>query len=690
MAQARTAWANFEEDLGKTIATSPVLKAGLDGIYQGIQTAFGGSQQALIDAIAQKVEHVELVIVELARGGVAAGGVLATEWYALQKVMGDVAQIVQGNALAFEYAALGVAKATAAVNLTSEGQRRAAEDVERIQNNITSLLVTMKARGDALQAADAAQKGVNATTDKYKDLLDAVIARMQSAKEGSAASVSALDAEAHAHTQAGDAAGRHAAMLQASKQEMSDAARAAKEIAAAQKEAFDATIPLTAAQQAEVTSLLALGVSHKSIAIDVGATEAQIRRFVATVKDHNEALKLADEIAAKFTTEGNKHWKEWFDFVAKRLTETNKLVVSTFDGLVKAQRDYHEAIAKDTLSADDFERYQLEQQLENAKVKLRELGDSYQATYDEIAKTIGVKLSEIGTLWQEHPMFPPKASFDAKQQVESFSGVLGGVVTTLDQLSQTSSGTFNGIVHEIQLAVKAAEALGKALQASGVGGGAPDGSQSGGGQTGGLMGIAGVTALIPVVGAWIAVGIAVYAFISALNQAAEDAEKLERIANTLQHVDIAFQSATNFSDALAQSITKTAEDFAHITALNTKFSDFVNASGMTIQTLAESAHLADIIKELGGVSALTASQLDMVRDRLSGLYTLIALGGPIAQQALTTLDDTLSELATTDQYGRFSDLFKDLVDQARQAGVELPKGRRDHQAASRECRRWTQ
>jgi hypothetical protein len=296
--QASVWWENFQEDLGKTIAASPVLKAEVLGIRDAMIQAFGGSQDALIKNIAARVDDAALSIIGLARAGVSTAGVLVTEWYALEKVFGNVAQIIQGNALAFEYLALGVAKTTAAVNLTSEGQRKAAADVERIQGNITSLLVTMKARGDALQDADKKQAAVNASTDKYTAILNTLQAKIEATKQSTAAFVGPLEAEAGAHGKAADAAGKHAGMLQSTAAELKKAAEEARKAAAFWAEynsvgenVYDTLMKMDGAVVAGIANDLKRGVTIDMITKAWGVNKEQVEAvrkeeaFLSSVMD---------------------------------------------------------------------------------------------------------------------------------------------------------------------------------------------------------------------------------------------------------------------------------------------------------------------------------------------------------------------------------------------------------------------
>lgn len=96
VAQAQTAWTNFEDSLGKTIATSPVLAAGLDRIGVALSEAFGGDQQKAIDGIAGAVNNIALKVVD---AGIATGlmaGEMVQAWSLIQVPILAVETLIVG------------------------------------------------------------------------------------------------------------------------------------------------------------------------------------------------------------------------------------------------------------------------------------------------------------------------------------------------------------------------------------------------------------------------------------------------------------------------------------------------------------------------------------------------------------------------------------------------------------------
>lgn len=70
VAQVAVTWANFQEDLGKTVATSPVVLQAFDDISNILSEAFGGDKEAAIENIVHAIEKVATVGVDVVKVGV--------------------------------------------------------------------------------------------------------------------------------------------------------------------------------------------------------------------------------------------------------------------------------------------------------------------------------------------------------------------------------------------------------------------------------------------------------------------------------------------------------------------------------------------------------------------------------------------------------------------------------------------
>ncbi len=646
--QLGNTWNNVEESIGRVITQNATVLRLFDVLNQRIADNTGelkdnaAATNLVSDAVILTVRGVALLadaidfaqtgatafFIGLRRGGQAIGdiGILA-----LEAAKGFA--LMQGNMSAFSAANEGISSLRAAVNDLGERNQAATnrsvafgQALDTIKQRAGELATDLeKTRGKTVELSTATDTG----TDAWNKHTKAVI-------------------------QAGGAQDKFASAM--------------AELASVGQD-WQATIDTIDGSIVEAIKFyLEAGISQETLATAYALTGAQLKAVDLKLKDHTEALKIADDIAKKFTEQGNKNWKEWQASTKKALDDTNKLVVSTFEGFVKAQRDYRDAVAQDTLSADDLARHKLQDQLDDAKVKLRELGESFRSTYDLIEKTVEIKLDEIGTLWKEHPMIPPKASFDAKVQINDLSGTLNSLSQSFVQLSQISGDTFGGIAKDIGIAIAAASQMTtavKAIQAI---------QTNGNGNT--PANILGQAA------AYTQLATAVYSLAQSYIQASIDAAKARNIAASADQTALSFQTATHFSDQLNASILKTRASVSGLSQVDLKSlgvdidgagEAYYRTLGVVEEVYAQSLNLVDIIKELGGVAGLTADQLATVQDRLAYEFRIIALGGADAVRATTQLDGVLTEMGTTaaENNGLVDKFFLAQAAHARELGITL-------------------
>jgi hypothetical protein len=304
LAQAQVWWENLENNLGKTIATSSVLEAGMSTLKQALVDTFGGSDEALIRSIARAVDGVAIELVSMAQDGVRAGGFLTEEFFAIKKLFGDLQQVVDGDALALEYLSLALAKS---LNLATAGQAFR-DDITRINANIDSLLVTMKARGDQLQRDDQAQAGVNARVEQFTGILEQVRARMEAARQGADAGAKANAGVADSSRDAADAAGEHGAQVKQTADEIKRWNDVVAEVTAT-GEGWKGTLDTINGSVAEgVKYYLQAGVAQDKLATFYGLTAAQIKAVASQLTDEAAAQKIADQSVIEST----KVWDQYF------------------------------------------------------------------------------------------------------------------------------------------------------------------------------------------------------------------------------------------------------------------------------------------------------------------------------------------------------------------------------------------
>ena len=176
--QLATAWHNFEEELGKTIATSPVIMAGLTGIKEALQGAFSGTQEELIASIVERIEDMAIGTMELAETVVDAVGVIGTEWHALLAVL----DMVQGGWAAIAYVAEGaLLLIEKAINAVSMGALD--EQVKTLEADMERWYNTMAESQASIEGHKKAEEEWAITTGHVKDKIEEIRQGMISAKK---------------------------------------------------------------------------------------------------------------------------------------------------------------------------------------------------------------------------------------------------------------------------------------------------------------------------------------------------------------------------------------------------------------------------------------------------------------------------------------------------------------------------
>ncbi|MGE0451806.1 MAG: hypothetical protein AB7Q29_19690, partial [Vicinamibacterales bacterium] len=196
--QIEKAFKNFTDALGVAIATSPVVLEAVGGVADGIQQAFGSNQTVLVQKLTGYVNDAALAMVDMAEAGVQASGFLMKEYYALLKVWGDLTQVVDGVRLALLYL-----QRTQATGFMGNADLTA---WKQLDEQIGSLLLTMKERGDTLQTYSRQQTEVDHGTRGFSESLAQLRTRLIEASTKHADVAVVAEQLARAQQKAGGAA----------------------------------------------------------------------------------------------------------------------------------------------------------------------------------------------------------------------------------------------------------------------------------------------------------------------------------------------------------------------------------------------------------------------------------------------------------------------------------------------------
>lgn len=372
VAQAQTAWANFENELGRTIATSPVIMAGLDGIRDALQQAFGGKQDDLVRAIASRIDDAAIALVDFAQSGLTAVELVEKSFHALQNVFGDTVQVISGLGLA----ALYLDKAL--IDLGAHTGKSVEETTKAWNENdasIQRLLVSMRDRGAALQAGDAAQDEVTEKTNAFSKMLDDLKAKMEAAKSAHEAFVGPINQVAEAEDKAGAAADRLGKMTTESAAELAKAKADADKFKDAMIELESAgdgwrgTLDSIDGAVVEAgKAYLAAGVSQNALAVAYGLTAVQAKSLQSALAEEQAQIKL-EQATIEATT------KLWDDYFTVRVAHGGTAIDQQRAQIERWYND--QAAAANKAGIIDAEYWDALEA--NAKAKLDAIGVDWQA-----------------------------------------------------------------------------------------------------------------------------------------------------------------------------------------------------------------------------------------------------------------------------------------------------------------------
>lgn len=164
IAYGRVKVQDFVDNLGVAVAQSPVVRAGLDAIGRGIETAFGGSQQDTVQTLMGYVNSFAIGLTYVAQVGLTGATVLLTAWYAVKTAFLAVETAIVGILTGFVAVTEGattLASKLPGVGQNFEGMREA---VHATRQQLQGMTVSL-----AEQTAEAA-RGVVGNSDLQRSI----------------------------------------------------------------------------------------------------------------------------------------------------------------------------------------------------------------------------------------------------------------------------------------------------------------------------------------------------------------------------------------------------------------------------------------------------------------------------------------------------------------------------------------
>ena len=262
--QSHVRWANFTDELGKSIAQSPVIAAGFDTLRTSLAAAFGGDQKALIDHVGLAINEAAILVVDFGIATVQGVGVAVTAFEGLRGTLVATSSGLLGLSMiehgavtdGMKVMAAGVEEGTRIIKDAALGHSAFQQTLEKVGG---ALFQTR----DAMVAAQLAQDKQTASTTAFVGPLQ----------------------------QAGVAVQAHGNFLK-------DVTDKTKAFDAAVLEVNSAGIgwkgtldSIDGAVVENMRDLIAAGVSIKTLETYYGLTATQGKAFTDMLKDEDETLK---------------------------------------------------------------------------------------------------------------------------------------------------------------------------------------------------------------------------------------------------------------------------------------------------------------------------------------------------------------------------------------------------------------
>lgn len=206
--QVKVEFANFEEELGTAIATSPVIAAGFDGIRSAIESAFGDNQAESVKKIAHVVDDVAISVLSFAENVVDAVGIIGVEWNAGIVVLENVKA---GWAAIFYVVEEGVALIWEGVDKITFGMLHISDAIDGLKTRAEGWYNTMATSAKSIQEHKQAEDDWAVSTGKVKDTIEGVRQKMIEAQKVEGEFTDVIRDNKKAHEGAGEASEKHAA-----------------------------------------------------------------------------------------------------------------------------------------------------------------------------------------------------------------------------------------------------------------------------------------------------------------------------------------------------------------------------------------------------------------------------------------------------------------------------------------------
>lgn len=437
------------------------------------------------------------------------------------------------------------------------------------------------------------------------------------------------------------------------------------------------------------TNLLASGVSATTVAKYYGLTATQMKAVEASAKNYTDALKTLSEIHNKIEA-GELHINEAMKQVNSTELATTKQWIDDYTARLKAQRGFDDEMARVTLTSNDFKKRAILQELSDQKAALEKMGGNWTEAYDTYVETARLKLSEIGTFWDdatnswvetfdqnwakggvEHSM---KAVDDitkgAKAHTQEWSEAVRGLGGELSRIAGIDLGPLTEQMAQIF------KAQSSGATGPGIGGSNVSKSQMGwaalgaganivaqqidtgpGASTSNLVGagaLQGAAAGAPYAGATYGISVGVGAAAGAIAGWIQSGKEWRKVVNDISRD----MGGIKVSEDFAKMIDQLEDDtgLQRVQAITTQLDQLIGMAGGLDNAFA------------GGKN----NNFDLFFGKLHDAFSYIEQGSMTTAQVTQLMDKNFADFAAagTDSLGRVSDKIKELIDLDQRFGTQ--------------------
>lgn len=446
--QAHVTWKNFEEDLAKTVATSPVLLTGLDGISEALSAAFGGEKEDLIQNIATGIDNAAIEALEFAKtvvDGVALAGI---GWNALKVVIVDVEQGIR----AITYVAEGTFLVLMKIANFASGGSLFGDAIKATEKDMDRLYQAMATGEQKIAEYKKAEDEWAVSTGHVNEEIERIRQRMIAAQQTQEERKRALEDGKAAEEHAAEATAAHNEELAKQAFVMKQTAEEAKrhrealaELASVGTDWHTTVREMDQEMVASIKHYLEAGVGQGTLAQAYSVTATQVTAVAKALKEEEEALKLE----AKQVLDSTARWEQYYAMVKESSGTTTDAIIADIDRWRSQQVKSHQQAQTDTedfykwLEASEAEMYRQSDQRrllddEHSKEHFQQLARDAQDAFEFAS-------SHSDQFTQDYVVGLERTAVAAKHAAENWDHELGGSLDRLNDKAKklTEAMSFN-------------------------------------------------------------------------------------------------------------------------------------------------------------------------------------------------------------------------------------------------------